>query len=649
VHVLVDTLGTFERASGQQLNLQKSILLPVGPPHAVQAPLDGGELTVAGIPVKTSAVSMGVAFQAGLQPAQPKVQWQRLLDTVVGKAGKLAKLPLSSFGRAMGATTYALSKLLFYAEYTGLPSNAFLSDLHRCMARLVDRGGKLQAFTHVRSELLFGPAKDGGFGLLDFKRHVLARHAVLAVKLVTGDAAKPWVHIGRAILQHMWRGRWHVMLPLFSVAQHPDCATREDTPAPMPAPLRRIFTALHQLPQPRDVVPHQPLQLNHTCMHFPVLGNPWLQNPLQGDTNDVLPRGPPSVLPWVFRFDSVGRVVGLINAVRSHGQRHLWAAVPGWGRWHLDVMRPIANMFAQRLGDQWVHGVQGVIILADPTEQQWNSAVQLMLQRLGWVLRDGVTVIHLAQLTVRAAYSMLLNPVADLRQQRWRQLISQATGVTEQQVSCAQLHEHGTLMHDVWRRIKWHNQHKQVYWRFVLNGLIVPARFPTLSAHACFCNAAGHACPDRAHFYWNCHAARAVLGVLCTCMGSATLQRRHLWLMELPPQMLPTNFAQLQPHQQSRLKRVLHEVWMVVCLAALGAMGKVANAVTFGMQRLAAHPRGAAAAASELAVVTFWDLLADFTRSTRVPGAWRRILPPDTPFLHFPTPASRLSLNDVPK
>jgi hypothetical protein len=118
--------------------------------------------------------------------------------------------------------------------------------------------------------------------------------------------------------------------------------------------------------------------------------------------------------------------------------------------------------------------------------------------------------------------------------------------------------------------------------------------------------------------------------------------------MEMPAHMLPSIFAQLQPHHQQRLQRVLQVIWKVVCLAALGAMGKVAYKIMFGMHELAASPsRGVAVVAADLARVTFWDLLADFARSSRVPGAWRRILPHGTPFLHFPTPVSRLCINDL--
>lgn len=669
VHTLVDTLRTFEQASNQGLNLSKSILLPVGPPRPLAAPAQGGQHPlVAGIPVKQSAVSMGVAFNCDLQPAQPKLDWAQLETMVRNKADKLAKLPLSAFGRGMGATTYVLSKMLFYAEYTGLPSDAVVARIQKYLARLVDRGGKVRAFTHVRSELLVGAAKEGGFGLLDLRKHVLARHAVLAVKLVVGDANKPWIQLGRALLQHMWQGRWHVLMPVFAAAQHSDGARREDTLACMPAPLHRIFTAFHCLPAPRDILPHQPLDLvGQPCMHFPILGNPWVRDPLQPNAQVVLQRGRPCMFSGLFKLETVGRVAALIDAVLACDRlqarfglqfaSQFWKRLAIWGHVPYVMARYVAADFSVWVGQQWMQAARaaaagGAGDLCATGEHDWNASVERMVQRLGWVVQtaDGLPVdIHMHQLTVRTAYRMLLQPVVQLRQQRWQQMISEATtGSVDQPVSALQTNTQCKLMHDLWRHVKWHNQHKQLYWRFAVGGLVDPDRYGALAARgcACFCTAAGHQRPGRAHMYWNCHAAQAVLNVMCSCLGVDELQRRHVWLMELPGEMLPACFAQLQPRLQAHVRRAVQDVWRIVCLAALGAMGKVANKVVFGMHELAASPRGVDVVAADLAKVTFWDLLADYARTSRVPGAWRRVLPHGTPFLHFPTPASRLSIND---
>ena len=55
------------------------------------------------------------------------------------KLRTLVHLPLYAFGRAMGATSYALSKVLFYREHSGLPPARELAAVQQALAKLVDR------------------------------------------------------------------------------------------------------------------------------------------------------------------------------------------------------------------------------------------------------------------------------------------------------------------------------------------------------------------------------------------------------------------------------------------------------------------------------------------------------------------------------
>jgi hypothetical protein len=84
------------------------------------------------------------------------------------------------------------------------------------------------------------------------------------------------------------------------------------------------------------------------------------------------------------------------------------------------------------------------------------------------------------------------------------------------------------------------------------------------------------------------------------------------------------------------LRRVLHEVWMVVCLAALSAMWSTAKKVmqADSRARMASNPRGLHVVAAQTAVVCFWDLLHDFCMSGSVPDDWRQMLLPGSAFLH---------------
>jgi hypothetical protein len=172
----------------------------------------------------------------------------------------------------MGANTYARSKVLFYPEHTGLPTAAQLDALDKALATLVDRANG-NGFTYVRKELLVCPAKHGGFGMLSVKHHIRAPHAVWAVKLLTGVGTIPWIHLGRSLLRLLWGSGWHTMLPLFIGAQCADDARHSSSCiAPMPAPLARIFHALHSLPAVDDVSEVQ-LQLEPWCASAPLIGN----------------------------------------------------------------------------------------------------------------------------------------------------------------------------------------------------------------------------------------------------------------------------------------------------------------------------------------------------------------------------------------
>jgi hypothetical protein len=161
---------------------------------------------------------------------------------------------------------------------------------------------------------------------------------------------------------------------------------------------------------------------------------------------------------------------------------------------------------------------------------------------------------------------------------------------------------------------------------------------------ACYCDAVGHMCPDRKHHLWDCPVAAAVVAELCKCVGVSQLQRHHVWLMQpLDQHMYVHNGA------SSSVQRVMHEAWIVVCLAALQAMRHTAMKVMGPDTRpgLASQPRGLHVVAAQGALAQFWDLLHELAQGDKIPGSWRRLVPRDMPFLHFPHVALRLQVNYV--
>ena len=79
----------------------------------------------------------------------------------------------------MGATSYALSMVVFYMEHSGLPPVRELAAVQQALAKLVDRANKHGFRICAQGIVLVGPAKQAVFGMLDVEQHsATARHAV---------------------------------------------------------------------------------------------------------------------------------------------------------------------------------------------------------------------------------------------------------------------------------------------------------------------------------------------------------------------------------------------------------------------------------------------------------------------------------------
>jgi hypothetical protein len=92
-------LRTFERASGQGLNVPKCELLPVGDWAGAQVPD-----SVCGLRVVRMAAALGMRFSNQPGEADAAVDWPARLEGVESCYSRLAKLPLSTFGRGFAAS-----------------------------------------------------------------------------------------------------------------------------------------------------------------------------------------------------------------------------------------------------------------------------------------------------------------------------------------------------------------------------------------------------------------------------------------------------------------------------------------------------------------------------------------------------------------
>jgi hypothetical protein len=154
-----------------------------------------------GVALVSEATALGVTHTS---VGRSKVDWGALLQQVYGRYTYIAQLPLSMFGRAFAASAYGMAKILYAAEYAGLPPEPHLTQLVKATAALVDRGLAPGApgrhFAGVAADMLGGNPKEGGFGCLHLVEHVRARHAMWAVRLMLGSSAVPWVHVARHIM-----------------------------------------------------------------------------------------------------------------------------------------------------------------------------------------------------------------------------------------------------------------------------------------------------------------------------------------------------------------------------------------------------------------------------------------------------------------
>jgi len=172
--------------------------------------------------------------------------------------------------------------------------------------------------------------------------------------------------------------------------------------------------------------------------------------------------------------------------------------------------------------------------------------------------------------------------------------------------------------------IPWDNYRKEFFWRFSLDGIPTAARMHLVGA-SCAC---GVVAPDRAHHYWDCPIAVAVLAELkrnLPAYAATSFHRLHVWLARVPV-----------------CTPALHkQVWLVVCQAALLAMDKgrrVFTAIQLGCNQ---PPSASASLPSDLqlviaqrvAVATFWDMLADFAGLHLYPVEWLVHVSAHHPFL----------------
>lgn len=514
-------------------------------------------------------------------------------------------------------------------------------------------------FTYMRGDLLQGHARSGGMGVLPIQQHIDARRAVWAVRLLMGEDSTPWVTVGRYVMQHSW-GRtspWHAMLPAMhtTVVGHPDVQQggREMTSI-LPGPLSWMFAALHSLPTMvmlrHTGLPAQegPTLTAAQSWHVPLLGNPYVFcSTLAASAQIVAVGGEADPRPLALRaladvgvhtlghllrmlakltscaddleWQQAGPLVGTTaRQPSSHALFDTRARALGW------VQQVLQSIPAQWVQDACTMPGEANMEL---DERLLREVASTLMHHLQWpIIAAGQSGCHYDNLSVRLATELLLQPVRDERHSRWHAFVSEAVGehAIASHPPAAQVNKMLALLRKLWR-LGWHNGRKELYWRLIVNSLPFSARFNRRIS--CVCNNGNEADnPGRMHHFWDCAAAKAVVGIMeRECCEGVALQRQQLWLM-IPPPALRARYG-AQPW--------LPQLWRVVCLAALNSMWWAAQSVLQNDHsrepRTALVPRTTSMLCTK-AILQFRVLLEEFACVGRPPHAWTRLLPGDAPF-----------------
>jgi exonuclease III len=671
----VSIMKRFQLASGQGLNVAKSQLLPVG---SVTAPLPS---SVAGMSVVSSAVALGVTItSAGVGPSDAELDamWQPRMDAVFSCFGRIQKLGLSVFGRAFAASSYGVSKVLYHAEYEGLPPKHFLDRLHSITLALVDRdvppGSSVRRLPGIQSDMLMGTVKDGGFGLLPWQRHMLARHAkwgaVLACHLLaSADVSAAhlplWVRVVGALV-HNVRGRRPVHAGLMFLMD----STRGAPWHGVGVALQRLSRGLFELSVAfGDVgdVGEAPLPPPGAwCAGMPLWCNPVLVprgfSAHDGKLLEGVGRvGFLTAIPSLWSLADFVRIMGVLNRAPVVGHAAYMAAV--WDPELLSLGLTIMPADMRALVSDRQRVVEIMRELQGALPAGWLAAAhasvrglpgaglpvamdtvvsEMIVPRLGWIpRRQGPRSVALSALSVRVATSMQLGEVVAARLGLHRAYIVAALGmVPPAVVPDARLIDLRARLHDCWH-LRWENAHKETLFRLVVDGM-PGSRVDAMRPKQCPCGVVPAAA--RHHAFWECPVAIAVRAAISTGLpaGSGVLLREGLWLLQSPPRVHPG-------------------VWSVVCMSALTAMAHGARflwATHGNQQRVAASaapPSGQATLfqawglqppapqvapgralvdiAAGRALMRFWEEIQDFASLDIIPPSWGDNLSQNTSFL----------------
>ena len=568
-------MGTFRLATNQELNAKKTYVMRIGLWDA-NSPQPPGNLP---FDIVSSAVTLGVRL-SNERPSQAELQsfWHPHVETAEHCLKKICKLGLSVFGRAFATTGYALSSLLYRAEFMGFPmqyrrgsAGKQLTDefkhLKARIASVVDKNRfKTNGLTGFSAERAVGKPQDGGTGLMPLEEHVNARLAWWGVQLLTAPQRDgpypPWILVARAIINEARPGA----TPLVLLAQRqymPASLVSEDAWEPTSRLMLSLQPQGTPLLAPASAL--LPAELGDSINYLPIWFNPLLKDS-QGRLLDASP------FLTMCKRACWGNTVGDLALARknraqaakliSDRKEVAYAQVRALQPPHMLVpqdsaleashLLDVGNVFTREWWDACDRGADSMHSPPHPL-----TGEKLVVEKLKL---PSAPETPLAKLRVRQLTAAQPAPGKGPRDARKCAFIAEA--VPSQQAD--QLASANSLLKRMWA-VPAPNAFKEDMWRMCLDGMqwmglakysgtrVEGAPASTAEGKPCMCE---RGTVSRTHIYWACPVARAVYEEMQSALAPYVqrLQMRHVWLAEPP-------HATIKQH-----------IWDVVVLAAVKAM-----------------------------------------------------------------------------
>ncbi|KAG7672302.1 hypothetical protein KSW81_005182 [Nannochloris sp. 'desiccata'] len=615
IPAFLDAMTIFAQASGQHLQPAKTRLLFLGTPPEQPLPE-----SIHGLPVVSSVTALGLTFSQFTGAIS--VDWVELLTRVHSKVDMIVKCKLSSFGRAFAINSYALSKILYFAQFTGLPEGRDLHYLERLLPAAVDRdiclrlppwistssGPSQRRFSGISRALMPAHPRFGGLGLLPLPEHVNSRIAWWALRLITGSATTPWIRVARSVLSHLLStvksdpGQYGVAVPfpcpqLVLLTRPATSLAAHLGVAEVPVVLERLCSALRALPRPSIVAP---VPAGPWCAALPLWSNPLLldNGAVALEHSQRCPNLGTIACPAIITFGGLLRLRLDLEtwAPGQYEQRRQFLKFPGW----LEA--------AQGTPLQPITTVTPPVVLYDGSTVEMAGA------------STTAAAIAEASSTSAAAAEMLISCMG------WR-IGRRTINLASFQVKV------GTILQ--------------------LASRPAPQVAPMSSFSSRQCGLAIG--PTRIHLYHQCAIVQptwlAVQQQLCDDFSIPTpglLQRRHIWMGIRPHPRLHQGIWDivaiklLAPCESGRknwfdrvLKLQLQHVTVSAARRRGGGRGRARSSRTTGsIHRPMAPGPAMIASVSQVVLAEFWSGLTEIASLGVLPPAWLQVVPLNHPFLH---------------